>query len=250
MTSSADDTTPPATVVGGGAAMDAMTAFMELGRIELADNDLDGVLRKVADLAKASIENVEAVSVTLVLAGEPSTAAHTGDLALALDERQYEVGFGPCLDAAKNQDVYVIPDTADDGRWPTFSAAAADQGARSTLSVGIPVRDVVTGALNIYALTPNVFDDDAIAIARTFAGYAAVALANAHLYETTSALAAQMADAMSSRAVIEQAKGVVIAQQHVDADEAFAILSRASQAANRKLRDIAQAVVDGARRDG
>ncbi|MGH3745491.1 MAG: ANTAR domain-containing protein, partial [Mycobacteriales bacterium] len=87
-------------------------------------------------------------------------------------------------------------------------------------------------------------------MARTLAGYAAVALANAHLYETTSALAAQMADAMSSRAVIEQAKGVVIAQQHVDADEAFAILSRASQAANRKLRDIAQAVVDGARRDG
>lgn len=77
-----------------------------------------------------------------------------------------------------------------------------------------------------------------------FAGYAAVALANAHLYETTSALAAQMADAMSTRAVIEQAKGVLIAQQHGSVGEAFDIVSRASQTGNRKLRDIAQAIVD------
>ena len=86
-------------------------------------------------------------------------------------------------------------------------------------------------------------------VAETFAGYAAVAMANAHLYETTSALAQQMAEAMSSRAIIEQAKGILMAQQGVDSEAAFAMLSRASQTANRKLRDIAQAIVDGASRE-
>jgi GAF domain-containing protein len=223
-----------------------MTAFAELGRIPLADNDLTGVLGKVAHLAVAAIAGADAVAVTLVLGGVASTAAHTGAVALALDERQYDAGYGPCLDAARDQTVYLVRDNQVEKRWPAFRSAAADHGVRSTLSVGIPVRDTVTGALNIYGFAADAFDDDAVAMARTFAGYAAVALANAHLYETTSALAEQMAEAMASRAVIEQAKGVLIAQQQVTPEEAFAILSRASQTANRKLRDIAQAIVDGA----
>ena len=116
------------------------------------------------------------------------------------------------------------------------------------MSVGIPVVAQLSGALNIYSTDLAAFDADAIALAEAFAGYAAVALANAHLYETTSALAKQMAEAMGSRAVIEQAKGILIAQQGVHPDEAFRMLARASQSSNRKLRDIAQAIVDGAQR--
>ena len=78
----------------------------------------------------------------------------------------------------------------------------------------IPFQEAVLGALNIYATQPAIFDRDVIELARTFAGYAAVAIANARLYQTTATLAEDMRRAMETRAVIEQAKGVLVAQQH------------------------------------
>jgi len=86
-------------------------------------------------------------------------------------------------------------------------------------------------------------NDDAIILAQTFAGYAAVALANAHLYDVTATLAQHMQAAMESRAVIEQAKGIVMGERRCTADEAFRILSKLSQDSNRKVRDVAAALV-------
>ena len=83
------------------------------------------------------------------------------------------------------------------------------------------------------------FDTDAITIAQTFAGFAAVGLANAHLYETQATLAGHMQKAMESRAVIEQAKGIIMGDRRCTAEEAFAILTKLSH----KLRDVATTLV-------
>lgn len=229
---------------------DPLVAFAELGRINLSQADLGQVLSRVATLAASVIPGAVDVSVTLVTKGVAGTATFTGELAMALDETQYDSGYGPCLDAAAQHAVFVVDDMATDSRWPAFAAAALERGVRSSLSVGIPIQEAVSGAINIYGLQGSAFDDEAVALAQTFAGYAAVAMANAHLYSTTAALAEQMAEAMSSRAVIEQAKGIIMAQRGVTAQEAFEILSRASQAANRKLRDIAESLVEGAASPG
>jgi GAF domain-containing protein len=226
--------------------MDAMSALAELGKIKHSEQGLSEVLERVSALAKASIPGVAEVSVTLVTDGVPGTAAYTGELALALDEAQYDAGYGPCLSAAAKETVYLIEQMSQETRWPEFTADALMHGARSSLSIGIPLHKPVNGAVNFYANEPGVFDDAAVELAKTFAGYAAVALANASLYETTAALARQMSEAMASRAVIEQAKGILVAQKQISPEEAFEVLTRASQAANRKLRDIAQAMVDGA----
>ena len=229
--------------------MDPMRAFAELGAMRLSENDLRDVLARIAELAKATIPGTAEVSVTLVADRGAGTAAYTGELALAMDERQYDEGTGPCLDASVDPTVVrLVTDAPNEQRWPGFASAARAAGVNSSMSVGIPVVQQLNGALNMYSTEPDAFDEDAMALAESFASYAAVALANAHLYETTSALAEQMATAMSTRAVIEQAKGVLIAQQGVTPDEAFAMLTRASQSSNRKLRDIAQAIVDGAER--
>jgi GAF domain-containing protein len=222
-------------------------AFAELGRIRLADVDIDALLYKIAQLAKRSIPGADEVSVTLLHGNVPQTAAFTGELALVLDEKQYERGYGPCLDAADTTTTQMVPDTGSEERWPGWAAAAAQAGAHSSLSVGLPVHENVTGALNIYATTPKAFDDDAIAIAQTFAGFAAVGLANAHLYETQATLAGHMQRAMERRAVIEQAKGIIMADRRCTPDQAFAILTKLSQNTNRKLRDVAAALVDSAR---
>jgi GAF domain-containing protein len=224
-------------------SIDAMAAFAELGRIKLSETDLHQVLTRVAELAQRAIPGAAEVSVTLVAGGAPETAAYTGTLALALDEKQYDSGYGPCLEAAATKTFFLVTDMSTEERWPAFAKNAVAHGVCSSLSVGMPVEDTLAGAINVYATALDAFDDDAVELARTFAGYAAVALANVNLYSTTAALAEQMAEAMRSRAVIEQAKGILIAQQRVTADEAFGILTRASQASNRKLRDIAQAIV-------
>lgn len=227
-------------------ALDPVQAFAELGQINLANSDMASVLDRVAALARLTISNAAEVSVTLLQGGKASTAAFTGRMALYLDERQYENGYGPCLDACRAGETVVITDMAKENRWPDYTPEAVRCGAGSSISVGLPVLDAVTGALNIYGAEPDTFDDDAIELARTFANYAAVALANAQLYTTTAALARQMQEAMASRAVIEQAKGVIVAQRGCTTEDAFDILVRASQAANRKLRDIAEGLVQKA----
>lgn len=224
-------------------AVDPVQAFAALGQINLADSDMADVLNRVAALARLTIPNAAEVSVTLLQDGKPSTAAFTGKLALYLDERQYEAGYGPCLDACRAGKTLVISDMTTEDRWPDYTPKAVRRGAGSSISIGLPILDAVSGALNIYGAEPETFDEDAIELARTFASYAAVALTNAQLYTTTAALARQMQEAMASRAVIEQAKGVITAQHGCSTEEAFGILVRASQAANRKLRDIAEELV-------
>ncbi|GAA2023199.1 GAF and ANTAR domain-containing protein [Pseudokineococcus marinus] len=215
-------------------------AFAELGRLML-DQPLGQYLQRVAELAAGTLPGVDGLSVTLVEDGRARSAAFTTTVAAQLDERQYEVGFGPCLDAAQSGDTIRV-DVAADDVYPAFARAAARLGVRCAASVGMPVPHRVVGALNLYSASGDL-DEETLVLARTFASYAAVALANASLYGSTARLADQLQEAMRSRAVIEQAKGVLMAVHGVDADEAFARLSRASQDANRKLRDMAGEVV-------
>jgi GAF domain-containing protein len=219
-------------------------ALAELGRIDLREHDLAAVLGRIAEVAKRTIPGTAEASFTLIEAGEARTAAYTGKMALALDERQYEEERGPCLDAAAGSVLVSVADMATDDRWRKFAEAALAAGVGSSLSMGIPIQDVVVGALNMYGTTPRAFDDASIDLARTFAGYAAIALANAHLYSSSAALAVQMRQAMESRSVIDQAIGVTMVQERCSPTQAFDLLVRLSQASNRKLRDVAQMMVD------
>jgi GAF domain-containing protein len=223
--------------------MDPTDAFGQLSRIKLSDTDLNGVLHTIATLAKRTIPGAAEVSVTLVRDRKAHTAAFTGELAVNLDESQYETGHGPCLDAAATAATVSVPEIANETRWPRWTPRALEGGALSSLSIGLPIHEKVTGALNIYATKPEAFDDDSVVLGQTFASYAAVALANAHLYDATATLAQQLQAAMESRAVIEQAKGIVMGDRRCSADEAFQILTKISQDSNRKLRDVATALV-------
>lgn len=230
--------------------LDLAAAFAELGRTNLAENDLHSVLTRVAELARRTVPGAEEVSVTLVRGRTTQTAAYTGDLARGLDEWQYRYGSGPCLEAAARQATVSVPELAADPRWPDWSARAVAAGARSSLSVGLPIEEQVDGALNIYGVRDKAFDDEAVLLAESFAGYAAVALANANLYGVTAQLVRQLQAAMASRAVIEQAKGIIMGRRRCTAEEAFAILTHRSQDSNRKLRDVAAALVAQAQNGG
>jgi GAF domain-containing protein len=226
-----------------GTPLDPLVAFAELGRMKLGEKDLQAVLGRVAELARQTLPGVVGASVTLVESDRAFTAAFAGQLALDLDETQYQDGFGPCLEVAQSAGTVTVPDMAAETRWPAFARQAVAAGVHSSLSVALPLQEAVLGALNIYATQPAIFDRDAIELARTFAGYAAVAIANAHLYQATATLAEDMRRAMETRAVIEQAKGILVAQQHCTPEQAFEMLTRLSQTTHRKLRDCAADLV-------
>ncbi|MGY1822538.1 GAF and ANTAR domain-containing protein [Geodermatophilus sp. SYSU D00079] len=215
-----------------------------LSRVVLADRALDDVLGEVTAIAARSIPGTESSSITLIRGDKAFTAAHHGEMALAADELQYEQGYGPCMDAGRGGVVLRIDDMATEQRWPDYVARVQAIGVRSSLSIPLPYQGNSIGALNNYASAPEAFaTPQSLAAALEVADAVAVAVANADAHDRLGEQARNLRLAMESRAVIEQAKGVLMAQRHVDADQAFEVLRDASQRYNRKLRDIAGGIV-------
>ncbi|SNS77274.1 GAF domain-containing protein [Geodermatophilus saharensis] len=215
-----------------------------LSRLQLVDRELSDVLGEVTRLAAEHVPGAESTSITLVRGDTPVTAAHHGDMALVADEMQYERGHGPCLDAGRAGVQLRIDDMRTETRWPDYSARVVDVGVLSSLSTPLPYQGTSIGALNIYSTQPDAFAAEASAeAAREVAEAVAVAVANADAHAKLGDHARNMELAMQSRAVIEQAKGVLMAQRGVDAEGAFDMLRAASQRYNRKLRDIAAGIV-------
>jgi GAF domain-containing protein len=224
------------------AQIDAVS-LLELARIVLDAEPLEAILARVAELAKRTIPGADEVSLTLIRNDKPFTVAHTGQLALDADELQYERGYGPCVDAGRAGELLRVEDMRSETRWPDYAAAVVEHGVLSSVSVPLPVQEEFIGALNVYSRRPGSFPDEHLPLARTIASYAAVAVHNAQTFAQASETARQLTEAMANRAVIEQAKGILMQERRCGPDEAFTILARASQRANVKLRDIATQIV-------
>ena len=222
-------------------------AFAALSRLRLADHTADSAMAAIADLVRRTLPGTADVSVTVVEGGRPRTAASTGPLALELDELQYADGDGPCLSAIDLGEPVVVPSTASEDRWPRFGPRASERGALSSLSAPVPEASDAVAALNCYGAQERVYSSASVDLAGTFAAYAGFTLGNLRLFETQSRVAEQLQSAMESRAVIEQAKGVLIARQKCSPDDAFETLVERSQTSNTKLRDVARSVVERAR---
>ena len=229
-----------------GDSTSAPDAFYQLAAISLVDETMSSVMEKVAAISKQTLPGASEVSVSLAERGKVGTVAYTGQLAMDLDERQYEQGDGPCLTCVRSGETIHVPDMQKEIRWPEWTQSATRHGAASSLSIPVPVKGEVSAALNIYSTEVDAFDERALDTGRAFAAYAGVALANMHLYEARGEVAEQLQAAMQSRAVIEQAKGILMGARRCTPDEAFAILADLSQRSNRKLRDVAAALVDEA----
>lgn len=224
--------------------LDPEAALDRLGRIRLSDHSMRTLLGEVATLAKLTLPGDLETSVTLLTGDRPSTAVFTGELSRNLDETQYGGDDGPCLHAARHGEPVEIQDMRSDGRWPGFAESAVRHGCLSSLSLPLPVHEGVSGALNIYAREPQRHDQAGVERAQRFAGYAAVAAGNMLVYESALDRARNLEAALDSRAVIDQAKGILIERFRFTPDQAFQALAAASMENNTKLRDVAAGVVD------
>jgi GAF domain-containing protein len=216
----------------------------DLAGLPLTDRPMSDVLTDIVQLATRGIPGAEAVSITLLRGDVPFTAAYSGDMALQADEMQYEQGYGPCMDAGRGGVVLRIDDMRTEQRWPDYAAQVLQHGVLSTLSIPLPIQKAVIGALDAYSTKPAAFaNPESLDAALAVAEVVAVAVADAYVHFNLAEEAANLRRAMESRATIEQAKGVLMAQRRIDADQAFEILREASQRYNRKLRDIAVGIV-------
>ena len=219
-------------------------ALDRLGRIRLTDHDMRSLLGEIAALARQSLPGRLDASVTLLTGDDPVTAVSTSQLALDLDEIQYGAGGGPCVLAAATGETVEVEDTRSDHRWPVFLEEAAGRGCLSSLSLPLPLHERVSGALNIYARQPAAFDEPSREFARRFASYGAVVAGNMLVYESALDRAKNLEAALASRAVIDQAKGILMERFKLTADQAFQALARVSMETNTKVRDIAERFVD------
>ncbi len=169
--------------------------------------------------------------------GEVVNRAATSALVLELDDLQYGIPQGPCVDSLTGEDVVTAPHIARDDRWPQYVPGAVTRGLQSQLAVRLHLADLGTiGGLNLYSTTSDEIDPADVAIAAFFATHASIALG-------TARYKASMSEAVQSRQRVGLAIGILMERYDIDESAAQAFLWRASSHSNIKVRDIADKLI-------
>jgi GAF domain-containing protein len=209
------------------------------------------LLGEVAEFAAHAIPGVDGAGVALIDAGESratlQTTAATAEFVHEIDAIQYDkLHEGPCITCMESRRATVSGSLGSDSRWPHFGGRVARMGVHSALSLPLLVGEHVIGAINAYANSHDAFGEHAVRLGSQFAGPAAVSIYNAELLAGARERAEQLQQALESRAVIDQAVGIIRSRSGASAEWAFARLVRMSQTENTKLRVIAERLVEEA----
>ena len=216
------------------ATSDLASRLSDLARELQHEDDADAMLAGIVHAALELIPHAADASISLVLGRRKIISrAASSDLPRQVDALQSETGQGPCLDASYEDRIVSVADLSTEPRWPDFSRPAFSLGARSMLSFQLFIEGDQLGALNLFGKDVNVFDAESERIGALVAAHAAVALAG-------SKQVSQLAQALDTRDLIGQAKGILMERFKITAQQAFLLLSRASSEMNIKLHDVAE----------
>jgi GAF domain-containing protein len=216
-----------------------------LSRFLVTEASLGETLRLVADITVGAIPAADFAGISMLgQDGRATTSIYTDERSPEIDASQYASGRGPCLDAWRSRQPVQIADMAAARiSYPEFSAVAMEHGIASLLALPLIAGGVGIGALNLYSRQPDAFNEVDAATGLEMAAAASIVFANASAYWAVFDLSEQLGEAMASRAVIEQAKGVLMAAMGCTPDAAFDLLRQQSQTENRKLRVVAEEIV-------
>ncbi|MBC2644337.1 MULTISPECIES: ANTAR domain-containing response regulator [unclassified Rhodococcus (in: high G+C Gram-positive bacteria)] len=232
-------------------ALETVTDALTMLREETAAQEsLEDVLGRLAQTAAAAVPDADAVSVTHLDETGPRTVALTDDYAADIDDEQYAAHRGPCLQAAASRLPVraVVGEHAD--RWPEFTAAARQAGIRAYLSVPLIIDTPgegpgeLVGSFNVYARTAVAFDPFDEKLMQLLTTAASAAIGNARRWRRAQQRVEQLTEALTSRADIDQAKGMMMVMHGIGAEEAFARLTVISQRTNTKVHRVAKDLID------
>jgi transcriptional regulator with GAF, ATPase, and Fis domain len=225
----------------------------ELARLLLSEESVSGLLDILLKISISAVPGVQGASISQVLGDSErlETSNASSPEIRFVDEGQYQDGDGPCVEAIRSGHEVRVSLPMD--RSPTFAARARRAGVSSVLSLPLQVQTRTTGDLNLYSIGGAAVSEAGSQMARALAEQAAMVLANAGALASAELAKQHLEEALNTRDLIGQAKGILMARQGVTAQEAFDVLRRASQRSGRKLRDIAVEVASNpgsAPRDG
>jgi GAF domain-containing protein len=222
---------------------DVQEDLLGLQNALLTTDSVEQFLHELAVLSVQAVDGAMSCGMSLRQHGKARTAACTDPDAAAADEIQYESGDGPCLHAVRHGRPVRIDDTTASERWPRFSRRAAELGIRSCYALPLVVDGEPVGALVLYARRPGAFGPAEAKRADRFASDASGALTLALRMASCADLNDQLRSSIASRAIIDQALGVIMATEHCPQDRALALLKAISQNNNVRLRDLAASIV-------
>lgn len=217
-----------------------------LSRLATARLGLEDLLTQIAGFAVKAIPGADGAGLTLLEADRADTIVATADFVREVDVIQYSMGEGPCISAAAERRTFTSGSLGGEQRWPRFGPRVARLGVHSVLSLPLLTPDGVFGAMNVYAHGKGVFDDRAVRVGELFSVPAAIAVENAQVLAQAKRLAGNLQAALISRAVIDQALGIIMSRTGCTSAEAFDRLRTRSQAEHTKVSVVAQSVVDAA----
>jgi GAF domain-containing protein len=218
--------------------------FVELADTLVAGFDIVDFLHTLADRSAALFRPAEAGVMLADQRGGLRVMASSSERARLLELFELQNEEGPCLDCFRTGTPVVAADLGDDaGRWPLFTAEAVAAGFRSAHSLPLRFRAQMIGALNLFGAQPALMDDHDLAGAQAMADIATISILQERTLREARVLAEQLQRALNSRLVIEQAKGVLAERAKINLDEAFALLRTYARTYNRRLHDVATAVI-------
>ena len=205
------------------------------------------------DLEAALSDLAESVTQVLGLSGSGVTMAEEGQLRFVtavneaseeLERNQEQLQAGPCRDAYDTGEVVRVTDVRlESTRWPEFSAVATSLKVAGVAGIPMRLADKIIGALNLYAPVPREWSDEDIAVAGVLADVATSYVVNASKLRQQEQLSEQLQQALKSRIVIEQAKGIVSQKNAVTIDQAYDVMRSHARNNNASLRTVAEAIV-------
>lgn len=226
--------------------LDELTAAMaDLASALESEPSETEILGAVCAEAVRAVPGADMASITAIRDGEPETAASTDERAVDIDRVQYAAGEGPCLRAAETGEIVRLPLATAGAVWPEFTSYARSRGVGSYLAAPLRVDESLGGALNLFGFGDHGFAETDSQLLALYTAMVSFGLRSTRRYLNARRRVAELETAMSSRAVIEQAKGILMAVHRVSADDAMKRLIAESQHTNVKLREVATRFVEG-----
>ncbi|MDT8912505.1 GAF and ANTAR domain-containing protein [Amycolatopsis sp. PS_44_ISF1] len=216
------------------AAMESLTAMLDQHEL-----DLGQMLQAVCEHVVRVVAGADMASITLVRDGAAETVASTDQRAVNFDREQYRLGDGPCLQAARTGTPVRVGVGAVADQWPQFASSARDLGVSSFLAAPLTVDEDMSGSVNLFGFGEHGFGELEVKVLELYTAAVVFGLRSARRYFDAKELVAQLNRALETRAVIDQAKGILMAAHRIDAEEAFRRLVKRSQDGNQKLYDVA-----------
>lgn len=225
---------------------DLSASMAALWMLPLKGLSLEALLTEVAASAVRVVPGADGAGLTLLEATQHDVMVVTDPFVGAVDSIQYGIGQGPCLTAVATQRTVMSGSLGGDARWPRFGSRVARAGIHSSLSFPLLTPSGVVGSINLYARAKHAFDDRAAELGELFSVPAAVAVENAHTLALAQRVAVKMQAAQESRAVVDQAAGILMSRSGESEGQAVARMRLLSQHGQGKLSVVAQGIVDQA----